>query len=86
MTAETIAPALGRESREWRCCCPLRGGCSPADHDASGVGKRAARDAAQRWLAEGRHVRIALPPEPCTDFADMLLADVSSTAEVRNVA
>jgi putative DNA primase/helicase len=57
-----------------------------ADHDASGVGQRAARDAAQRWLAEGRHVRIVLPPEPGTDFADMLLADVSSTAEVRHVA
>ena len=25
-----------------------------ADHDVSGVGERAARDAAVRWLAEGR--------------------------------
>jgi Toprim domain-containing protein len=38
-----------------------------ADHDASGVGQRAAHDAAARWLAEGRRVRIALPPEPGTD-------------------
>jgi putative DNA primase/helicase len=57
-----------------------------ADHDASGVGQRAAHDAAVRWIAEGRRVRIALPPEPGTDFADMPLADVSPTAEVRHVA
>jgi putative DNA primase/helicase len=35
-----------------------------ADHDASGAGERAARIAAARWLAEGRRVRIAIPPEP----------------------
>ncbi len=28
-----------------------------ADHDANGIGERAARAAAERWLAEGRHVR-----------------------------
>jgi putative DNA primase/helicase len=54
-----------------------------ADHDASGIGQRAAHDAAQRWLADGRHVRIALPPEPGTDMADALIAD---TAEARHVA
>ena len=43
-----------------------------ADHDANGAGERAARTAAQRWLAEGRSVRIAMPPEPGTDFNDML--------------
>ena len=32
-----------------------------ADHDLNGVGERAARCAAERWLAEGRRVRIALP-------------------------
>src|SRR5262249_1509111 len=32
-----------------------------ADHDRSGTGQRAARAAAQRWLAEGRQVRIAMP-------------------------
>jgi putative DNA primase/helicase len=35
-----------------------------ADHDANGAGERAARTAAARWLAEGRRVRIALPPTP----------------------
>jgi putative DNA primase/helicase len=45
-----------------------------ADHDASGTGQRAAREAADRWLAEGRRVRIAMPPESDTDFADMLTA------------
>ena len=48
-----------------------------ADHDANGAGERAARAAAARWLAEGRNVRIALPPEPGTDFADLLLGSVS---------
>jgi putative DNA primase/helicase len=44
-----------------------------ADHDASGTGERAARDAAQRWMAEGRRVRVALPPEGNTDFNDLLM-------------
>jgi hypothetical protein len=43
-----------------------------ADHDRNGAGERAARTAAQRWLAEGRRVRIAIPPGPDTDFADVL--------------
>jgi hypothetical protein len=30
----------------------------------------AARDAATGWFTEGRRVRIALPPEPNTDFND----------------
>jgi hypothetical protein len=44
-----------------------------ADNDANGAGERAARTAAQRWLIEGRRVRIATPPQPDTDFADLLL-------------
>jgi putative DNA primase/helicase len=44
-----------------------------ADHDHNGAGQRAAHAAAQRWVQEGRRVRIALPPEPGTDFADVLL-------------
>ncbi len=43
-----------------------------ADHDASGAGERAAYAAADRWLAEGRRVRIALPREPSADFNDVL--------------
>jgi putative DNA primase/helicase len=46
---------------------------SLADHDHNGAGERAARGAAVRWLAEGRSVRIAMPPEPGTDFNDMLV-------------
>jgi hypothetical protein len=42
-----------------------------ADNDASGAGERAARRAAQRWLAEGRRVQIAMPPEAGTDMADV---------------
>jgi hypothetical protein len=43
-----------------------------ADNDDNGAGEQAARAAARRWLAEGRRVRIALPPERDTDFADLL--------------
>ena len=55
-----------------------------ADHDASGVGQRAAHDAAERWLAEGRRVRIAMPPEAGTDMADVLLG--RAPAETRDAA
>jgi putative DNA primase/helicase len=50
-----------------------------ADHDQNGAGERAAYAVADRWLAEGRRVRIALPPQTQTDFADVL------TAGMRNV-
>src|SRR6516165_1024556 len=43
-----------------------------ADHDASGTGQRAAHSAAQRFLIEGRRVRIARPPKYGTDFNDLL--------------
>ena len=43
-----------------------------ADNDANGAGESAARTAAQRWLADGRSVRIAMPPEPGIDFNDVL--------------
>ena len=49
-----------------------------ADHDANGAGERAAYAAAARWLAEGRRVRVALPPDPGTDIADVLLADAEA--------
>jgi hypothetical protein len=55
-----------------------------ADNDANGAGARAARTAAQRWLAEGRRVRIAMPPLPDTDFADVLTGH--GYAEVSDVA
>ena len=43
-----------------------------ADNDENGAGERAAYTAARRWLAEGRRVRIAMPPNPGTDFNDVL--------------
>jgi putative DNA primase/helicase len=49
-----------------------------ADHDASGAGERAAHKAAQRWLTEGRMVRIAMPPQPDTDFNDILLGKIAA--------
>jgi len=58
-----------------------------ADHDRNGVGERAAQAAAQRWLAEGRRVRIAMPPEPDTDMADVLAGRAyARIAEVQDVA
>lgn len=58
-----------------------------ADNDVNGAGERAARAAAQRWLAEGRRVRIAMPPVPGTDFNDVLLSwAYARNEEVRNVA
>ena len=44
-----------------------------ADNDPNDTGERAARIAAERWLAEGRKVRIALPPMPGSDWNDVLL-------------
>ncbi len=44
-----------------------------ADNDVNGVGQRAAQDAADRFLAEGRRVRVAIPPEANTDVNDLLL-------------
>jgi len=44
-----------------------------ADHDANGAGEGAARVAAQRWIAEGRLVRMAMPEELGWDFNDVLL-------------
>jgi phage/plasmid primase-like uncharacterized protein len=43
-----------------------------ADHDANGVGQEAAQDAAVRWLAENRRVRVAMPPALDSDFNDIL--------------
>ncbi len=44
-----------------------------ADNDANGAGERAARAAAERWLAEGRRVRLAMPTEAGSDFNDVLV-------------
>lgn len=43
-----------------------------ADNDESGAGQRAAEYAASRWEAEGRRVRIVMPPNQGSDFNDLL--------------
>ena len=43
-----------------------------ADRDHHGRGQRAAEYAAERFLAEGRRVRIVLPPTVDADFNDLL--------------
>jgi putative DNA primase/helicase len=52
-----------------------------ADNDANGVGQRAANAAAERFLAEGRRVRIALPPLSGLDFNDLLRGSASTRVE-----
>jgi putative DNA primase/helicase len=56
-----------------------------ADNDANLRGQAAALKAAQRWTAEGRSVRIAMPPTPGTDMADVLIG-CSCSNEVHHVA
>jgi len=47
-----------------------------ADNDHNGVGQRVAGEAAERFLSEGRRVRIATPPSAGTDFNDVLRIDL----------
>ena len=46
-----------------------------ADNDASGAGSRAAEAIASKLKAEGRKVAICMPPEPDTDFNDLLMSE-----------
>jgi hypothetical protein len=58
-----------------------------ADNDTNGAGERAAQTATRRWIIEGRQVRLAMPPEPGTDFADVLAGRANARiVEVRDVA
>lgn len=43
-----------------------------ADHDSNGAGQRAAIAAAERLSRLGHRVKIATPPQPDTDFNDLL--------------
>jgi Protein of unknown function (DUF3987)/Toprim domain len=47
--------------------------------DRNGAGEHAVRGAAERWLADGRRVRIATPPASRTDFNDLLLGGVDAS-------
>ena len=44
-----------------------------ADNDVSGAGQRNALAAYDRWVAEGREVRIKCPPNAGDDFNDVLI-------------
>jgi putative DNA primase/helicase len=44
-----------------------------ADNDVSGAGQRNALAAYDRWIAEGRSVRIKCPPDAGDDFNDVLI-------------
>jgi Toprim domain len=57
-----------------------------ADHDASGVSERAARDAAARWLGEGWRVKLALSPRSGFDFNDILRGAPTQIEEAQHVA
>ena len=52
-----------------------------ADNDTNYRGQKAAWKAAQRWTAESRSVRIAMPPETDTDFNDLLTQYAASRGE-----
>jgi putative DNA primase/helicase len=57
-----------------------------ADNDLNGRGQRAAQHAATQWLAEGRHVRIALTPRG-SDFNNVITGKVlSNIGEAFHVA
>jgi putative DNA primase/helicase len=45
-----------------------------ADHDANGVGQRAAAEAARAWVAAGREVRVVLPETVGHDVVDEVAA------------
>jgi putative DNA primase/helicase len=51
-----------------------------ADNDLNGVGERAAWIAAERWVNEGRRVKVALPKVPGTDFNDVLRMETRHAA------
>ena len=58
-----------------------------ADNDVSGNGQRAAHNAAQQFLREGRRVRIAMPPTAETDFNDILTSSAAAALmDSRHVA
>jgi phage/plasmid primase-like uncharacterized protein len=50
-----------------------------ADHDDAGL--RAANTAAEKWTRQGRTVRIAVPPQPGTDFNDMATEEATAIIE-----
>ena len=57
-----------------------------ADHDWNGRGQRAAHEAAERFLSEGRLVRVAMPPSG-VDFNDILTGRAQiRVEEIRHVA
>ena len=83
MNAETFATALGgrRAGSGWMARCPThddRDVIVLADGDDAG--EAAARDCAWRWKREGRHVRIARPPQGM-DFNDLLVGRVPRIEE-----
>jgi phage/plasmid primase-like uncharacterized protein len=59
-----------------------------SDNDANGVGQRAASEAAERFVREGRRVGISIPPMIGNDFNDVLRQATSAQAdeEARHVA
>lgn len=42
------------------------------DNDASGIGEQKAREAARKWVGQGRRVRLLIPAARDTDFNDLV--------------
>ena len=58
----------------------IGGSCIPLCADADEPGEQAAQTAAERWIGEGREVKIARPTAGHKDFNDMLMSDASEKA------
>jgi putative DNA primase/helicase len=56
-----------------------------ADHDAHGAGQRAAYAAADRFIAEGRQVRVSIPANKGTDWNDVLMMEQADEQRARRV-
>jgi hypothetical protein len=48
------------------------------DNDSHGAGQRTAAVAAVRFQAEGRKVMVSIPPEPDTDWNDILTGELNN--------
>ena len=73
-TAQPAWVALSTAGMAWLVLPPhLRTVIILADHDLNRAGQRAARAAAERWLAEGRRGPLAMPPELDSDLNEVLV-------------
>ena len=66
--------AISAGNLEYGLVLPVAAGAVVIAVDRDAAGEKAARGAARRWRAEGRHVRLLVPDLPGQDAADVLAA------------